>query len=82
MSQELKPCPFCGGSRLRTMLQRWRWVIDCVDCNIQGPSSHIDSRDMVAVKWNNRAKVKCMHQLAKEYLESSAPMTEPRKETE
>ena len=69
--QDLKPCPFCGGGGLRTILHRWRWVVDCIDCNIQGPSSHIDSRYMAAAKWNNRARVKCVHELAKEYTEST-----------
>lgn len=64
---ELKPCPFCGNNNLRPTVRRWQWFIECLDCSTSGPASgHIDNKELAYLRWNNRAKVKCVHELVKE----------------
>ena len=49
MSEELKPCPFCGGSNLRSSGDD-KWVgYECLDCGCIGPNQYDSRRD-----WNTR----------------------------
>jgi Lar family restriction alleviation protein len=59
----LKTCPFCGSMNLRYMISHWKWVINCLGCNIDGPSSRgMEDQEKAAERWNLR----------------SAPMTESK----
>lgn len=51
----LLPCPFCGGTNLRLVLRHFQWCVDCVDCNIQGPSCHMSNKDLCVQHWNTRS---------------------------
>lgn len=54
-NETLLPCPFCGGTNLRAMLRHYQHEIDCVDCNISGPSA--SKKELAAEKWNTRQAV-------------------------
>ena len=52
MSEELKPCPFCGGNVQKVKSSgRWGWFVSCA-CAAVGPSA--DSRDEAIRAWNRR----------------------------
>lgn len=58
MSEELKPCPFCGGEgnvieRINPM-SKWRWSVDCTTttCGMSGPVE-ANKADAIAA-WNTR----------------------------
>jgi transcription initiation factor TFIIIB Brf1 subunit/transcription initiation factor TFIIB len=50
MSEEMKPCPFCGGSNWRATSEE-RTCITCSDC---GVSVIFDFRFMSQTNWNTR----------------------------
>lgn len=50
MSEELKPCPFCGCDDIRTHLE---WSMICANCGAEG--SLTDSRADAIAAWNRRA---------------------------
>lgn len=54
MSNELKPCPFCGSTALRSKLRGIRWRIECVNCGSVGPVSHIGHQEKGVEAWNKR----------------------------
>jgi Lar family restriction alleviation protein len=57
MSEELKPCPFCGGTGELEVgsIGRIRLVVcNNNDCLVEGPIGH--SRDEAIAAWNRRAK--------------------------
>lgn len=61
MSQKLKPCPFCGGTKVTVAsakheLGRLLFFCMCMGCGSKGPSelTEIDA----ASEWNRRAGVK------------------------
>src|SRR5574344_2483038 len=62
MSEELKPCPFCGAKTALVMDktwtgQGWRCVIKCLGC---GASIGVHPTEEQAVDaWNTRAKRTC-----------------------
>lgn len=55
MSEELKPCPFCGGKNLYRhkdsdgLGQTWVW---CADCGASGPVK--EERSHAIEAWNRR----------------------------
>lgn len=59
-------------------------MINCVDCDTNGPRSYgFDDKQTAVDRWNRRARVKCVHELVQEYSESvtadfksAAPMSE------
>ena len=52
MSQELKPCPFCGQQQAKVKhSSRWGWFVSC-QCAAVGPSS--ESREAAIDAWNTR----------------------------
>lgn len=58
MSEELKPCPFCGGSTQKVKSSgRWGWFVSCA-CAAVGPSA--DSRDEAIRAWNRRVEPRQM----------------------
>ena len=75
MSDELKPCPFCGSDKPYVSESddgMARWVC-CPDCDADGPpihwkfdGTHDEARRIVVDMWNNRA------QAVLEFLESCA----------
>ena len=60
MSENLKPCPFCGGEpdwnmeldeSNSTRFGQW-WRIECMDCSALGP---LEENEYLAVReWNKR----------------------------
>ena len=51
-SEELLPCPFCGGNQLRVKHSgRWGWFVSC-SCAAVGPSS--ETRGQAVARWNER----------------------------
>ena len=55
MTDELKPCPFCGGEGVEILDYRergWLYAIECLDCNAStGPQREkLDAIDA----WNRR----------------------------
>lgn len=57
-SEELKPCPFCGGSDVRLrhhQAEKMSWV-SCVGCGLEAPTeTGVSEADAVAY-WNRRAE--------------------------
>ena len=54
VTDELKPCPFCGGSKQKVKSSgRWGWFVSC-SCAAVGPSSK--SRDEAIIAWNRRTE--------------------------
>ena len=56
-SEELKPCPFCGGVRIKAHHIRDGRSLGCMDCGaavhkFNGPT---DITDALMAKWNRRA---------------------------
>lgn len=53
-TEELKPCPFCGGIAQKVKSSgRWGWFVSCA-CAAVGPSS--DSREDAIRAWNRRTE--------------------------
>ena len=52
MSEELKPCPFCGGEARLIHLNDVNKYVECVDCNAE--SALYDRRIQAIEAWNNR----------------------------
>lgn len=50
MGEELKPCPFCGGSKLKSGGDDKYVGVWCLTCETQGPNHYITGRD-----WNTHA---------------------------
>jgi len=56
MSEELKPCPFCGSEN--TEFDFEKWVVVCNQCLAKGPYTHYEPREEAAQLWNSRAEDK------------------------
>lgn len=56
MSEELKPCPFCGSKRIKAHDVGEGWWCICQDCKAQGPFKMLENTAVDA--WNRRAGVK------------------------
>lgn len=58
MTDELKPCPFCGGNpRVFSHNNEWigrTWHIECLDDNCGCGTCHHDSAEIAATVWNRR----------------------------
>lgn len=55
MSEELKPCPFCGSDDLLVVsCAPLGWQVECADCYATGPAmgSQAETREA----WNRRAE--------------------------
>jgi Lar family restriction alleviation protein len=75
---DLKPCPFCGSDKVSVSENDGGWPrwVDCDECESMGPTAHPKMNHeqalaFVVAGWNRRAKVKCVHELAREFLRSS-----------
>lgn len=56
VSEELKPCPFCGGNAQKVKSSgRWGWFVSC-SCAAVGPSA--DSKEEAIAAWNRRVEPK------------------------
>lgn len=45
MSQNLKPCPFCGGENIKQYHSEYsRWVTQCIGCGARSATVRIDDR--------------------------------------
>ena len=56
MSDQLKPCPFCGSSMCQTYLAGESVYVRCNMCN--STSGEKNSREAAVKAWNRRADVK------------------------
>ena len=60
MSEELRPCPFCGGERVELICMGTRdddpHLVECDDCD--ATASGMDREEAVA-NWNRRAERTC-----------------------
>lgn len=53
MKTELKPCPFCGGEKIKAVHGKWMWWCKCGEC---GAESAIRNTKAEAIEaWNRRA---------------------------
>jgi hypothetical protein len=52
MSDQLKPCPFCGGAFMRSTTV----PIVCPECGAKGPNDPGYDNEAAIVNWNRRAK--------------------------
>lgn len=60
MSDELKPCPFCGGDAMTCFDDErmiFRHSVECIVCG--GRSCWYSTKDVAAVAWNARAERTC-----------------------
>jgi Lar family restriction alleviation protein len=55
MTEELKPCPFCGGSNVSTYEVKGSYSTLCVGCGGEGPEE--DSEAEAIAAWNRRSPV-------------------------
>jgi Lar family restriction alleviation protein len=53
MTEELKPCPFCGSTRVSLSVSKFSSVVACNECQSEGPNIHDESE--AVGKWNRRA---------------------------
>ena len=53
MTEELKPCPFCGGDDVEALDMEGKHYVVCYDCALEGPFH--DSRASVVEACNRRA---------------------------
>jgi Lar family restriction alleviation protein len=55
MSEDLKPCPFCGSNalELQNLVGDDDFFVSCEDCGIQQIANH--TSDEAVQKWNRRA---------------------------
>lgn len=56
MSEELKPCPFCGGSEIKFSGSQVGSQFECQACLTNGPFVHIDDWEIAAKAWNRRTE--------------------------
>lgn len=54
MSEELKPCPFCGGDA-NTIGERNWWDVECVYCGVRTTNEY-ESEEKAIEAWNTRTK--------------------------
>lgn len=53
MTEELKPCPFCGGKEVKIFKEGSIWVVECLQCLAKvGATLEADALDF----WNYRPK--------------------------
>ena len=73
----LKPCPCCGDNPVRRPYQSEAadqihkleiGVVQCLDCGLKMECLEQSQADM---RWNNRVRQKCIHEMVKEYLENT-----------
>lgn len=56
MSDELKPCPFCGGEAVKEYDSDWGIVVRCLECPaIMTESPYLGVLNPIEA-WNTRAK--------------------------
>ena len=51
---ELKPCPFCGGEKLRHLTSWGNPVVVCKSCHVEGPVA--DTKKFANKAWNKRCR--------------------------
>ena len=54
MTEQLKPCPFCGGSALANNGPSYLWYVQCQECRIDGAIRPTKFEAIEA--WNRRAQ--------------------------
>ncbi len=53
MSEELKPCPFCGGNNIRVWMNISRYWVSCENCFVSTACTLTEEK---AIRyWNRRA---------------------------
>lgn len=60
MSEELKPCPFCGEQeKIEFQRQFHGDAIVCRHCEAIGPYTEYFDKDKAVILWNARARCEC-----------------------
>ena len=52
MSEEIKPCPFCGSEDVEVFPNYGRYFAACCDCGSEGPNK--ERKEEAIRKWNQR----------------------------
>ena len=52
MSEELKPCPFCGGKAITDNMEAIAYLVVCMDCDATASSE--ERMDEATENWNTR----------------------------
>lgn len=71
MTNELKPCPFCGGEAEfeRVGTERYSTIVVCTECGARHESG--DVREVAGISWNNRPyENKLLADAVREYKDS------------
>lgn len=61
MSNDLKPCPFCGGKASMRLYYSGRFGVECDECRVRGRVFDDDSD--AAEMWNTRAGQTCRNEV-------------------
>ena len=52
MSEEIKPCPFCGSEDVEVFSNYGRYFVTCCDCGSEGPNK--EGKEEAIKGWNQR----------------------------
>lgn len=80
MSQELKPCPFCG-EKQQNVISNWfkNHLVECENCCASAPAG--DTKASAIAEWNRRAHDEVIEKcrVALENIESTSSSTRIRR---
>ena len=71
MTEELKPCPFCGGKEVKLFKEGSIWVVECLQCLAKvGATAEADALDF----WNYRPKEEQLGEQIREMKQKNAAL--------
>jgi len=71
MSNELKPCPFCGSEKVFINDEVLGFLVECKECCTEGPYSH--EKQEAIDRWNQRATLSKVGPTEKEDIGLTLP---------